>query len=136
MDAPVYGCRAAGCGGSFAPSPFSAGCFPLTPKVSWDITQVSPAHPARWVDLRLLRLCDGIIFGGGRSASVYSLVAAIHRCLKLNGCGVELSFEHLKRQLGEAIMVRARRGGTGGGAGCGSALGCRGGHVLEEEGCG
>lgn len=80
LQAPVHSCCAEGCSGTFAPSPFSIGCFPLTAKVSWDIAQASPAQPARWADLRLLQLCDSMIFGGGRSASVHSLVAAIHRC--------------------------------------------------------
>lgn len=107
LEAPVHACCAEGCSGRYAPSPFSIGCFPLTPKVSWDITQASPVQPARWVDLRLLRLCDSIIFTGGRSASVHGLVAAVHRCHELNGCTTPLAFDHLKRQIGEAIMVRA-----------------------------
>lgn len=108
VTVPRYTCIQLGCGGSFAPSPFAAGCFPATPKAGWDVAQSSPGQPARWIDLRLLQLADSLIFQGGRSMAVYSFSAAIHQQHELNGCDDPLGWDHFKRQLGEAIMVRGR----------------------------
>ena len=103
----LWRCRC--CGSVFAPSPFSVGCFPATPKVSWDVAQASIAHPACWLDLWLLQLCDSIIHGGGRSAAVYSLATAIHQQHTLNGrADPPLSWGHFKRLLGDVLAVRPR----------------------------
>lgn len=107
LSMPVYHCRDPGCCGVFAPIPFNVGCFPVTPKVCWDVSQVSLAHPAHWFDLLLLQLCDSVIIGSGKSVAVYSLAAAMHRNHEPNGFIAPLAFEHFKRQLDEVIMVRA-----------------------------
>jgi hypothetical protein len=107
LPVPRWACRDAGCGGSFAPSPFLVGCFPATPKASWDVMQSSPSHPARWIELQLLSLADSLIYQGGRPAAVYSLAAAIHNQHERNGCANLLGWEHFKRQLGEVLMVRS-----------------------------
>ena len=112
LAVPRYSCRQSGCGGTFAPSPFTIGCFPATPKASWDVSRSGPAHPARWIDLRLLQLADGLIFHGARTVAVYTFAAVVHQQHELNGCSEPpLAWEHFKRQLGEAIMVRSGRGG-------------------------
>ena len=105
LAVPRYSCRSMGCDGMFAPSPFAAGCFPATPKVSWDVAQASPAQPARWIDLRLLQLADGLLFQAGRGVAVHSFAAVVHHQHELNGCADPLGWEHFKRQLGEALMV-------------------------------
>ena len=119
LPVPRYRCSKPGCEGSFAPCPFAAGCFPATPKVSWDLTLFSERHPARWFDLRLLQLADALIFNG-RSQAVYGFASVVHRQHAANDCSASLGWEHFKRQLGEAIMVSASWraaavGGQGGG---------------------
>ena len=119
LPVPRYRCSKPGCEGSFAPCPFAAGCFPATPKVSWDVTLFSERHPARWFDLRLLQLADALIFNG-RSQAVYGFASVVHRQHAANDCSASLGWEHFKRQLGEAIMVSASWraaavGGQGGG---------------------
>lgn len=109
LKVPIYHCSSVACKGAFAPDAFTVGCFPATPKASWDVTQSGPAQPARWFDLRLLQLCDSLIYGGGRSAAVHSLAVAIHRQHALNGSTAPLAWDHFRRQLGEAIMVSRRR---------------------------
>lgn len=105
LAVPRHACLTVGCGGVFAPSPFAAGCFPATPKVSWDVAQASAAQPARWFDLSMLHLLDGLIFQPSRSTAVYGLASVIHRQHVLNGCGNLLGWEHFKRQLGDVLMV-------------------------------
>eukprot|EP00887_Chlorella_sp_A99_P005668 scaffold1.g5668.t1 len=104
LAVPRYACRVEGCNGAFAPSAFVAGCFPANPKSSWDVLQASAAQPARWFDLCMLQLLDGLVFQPGRSAAVYGLAAVIHRQHTLNGCGGLLGWEHFKRQLGDVLM--------------------------------
>ncbi|PSC76086.1 serine threonine [Micractinium conductrix] len=50
----------------------------------------------------LLQLCDSLIFAG-RAAAVYSLATVVHKQHELNGCSAPLGWEHMKRQLGEAL---------------------------------
>ena len=118
LSVPRYRCCEVECGGAFAPSPFSVRCFPATPKVSWDVTQSSTTQPARWIDERLLRLADSLVFQGGRGVAVYTLARVVHGQHALNGCSDPLGWEHLKRQLGEAIMVCAVQRWGGHGNGC------------------
>lgn len=102
---PRYSCQQPDCGGGFAPSPFAAGCFPATPKVSWDVAQSNAGQPARWFDLRLLQLADGLRFQTRRTA-VHSFAAVVHQQHVQNGCGHLVGWEHFKRQLSDALMVR------------------------------
>ena len=104
LEVPRHSCCQPGCGGTWAPSPFVVGCFPATPKASWDVLQCSPGQPARWFDLRLLQLADGLIFQG-RPAAIYSFAQVVHRLHEANGAVEPLGWEHFKRQLGEAVMV-------------------------------
>jgi hypothetical protein len=105
LQVPRYSCHVVGCDGTFAPSPFAAGCFPATPVASWDVVQSRPGQGARWLDTRLLQLADSLIFTGNRPAAMYSLAAVVHQQHALNGCSDSLGLEHFKRQLGEAVMV-------------------------------
>lgn len=105
MAVPRYRCQRPDCGGGFAPSPFAAGCFPATPKVSWDVAQSNAGQPARWFDLRLLQLADGLRFQTRRTA-VHSFAAVVHQQHVQNGCGHLLGWEHFKRQLSDALAVR------------------------------
>ncbi len=105
VEVPMASCRDATCGGSWAPSPFAVGCFPATPKASWDVSLSGPGQPARWFDIRLLQLADGLIFEGRRPAAVHSIAAVVHRQHEANGCTEPLGFEHFKRQLFETVMV-------------------------------
>ena len=111
LSVPVSSCRVEGCGGRFAPSSFSVGCFPATPNASWDVAQTSGMYERRWFDLQLLQLCDSLTFAG-RAAAVYSLATVVHKQHELNGCSAPLGWEHMKRQLGEALMV-CREGARG-----------------------
>ena len=108
LSVPVSSCRVEGCGGRFAPSSFSVGCFPATPNASWDVAQTSGMYERRWFDLQLLQLCDSLTFAG-RAAAVYSLATVVHKQHELNGCSAPLGWEHMKRQLGEALMVCRER---------------------------
>ncbi|PSC68954.1 hypothetical protein C2E20_7492 [Micractinium conductrix] len=60
-------------------------------------------YERRWFDLQLLQLCDSLTFAG-RAAAVYSLATVVHKQHELNGCSAPLGWEHMKRQLGEALM--------------------------------
>ena len=104
LSVPVYRCKVDGCSGTFAPQPFAVHCFPANPNSSWDVTQASAAHPARWFCMRLLQLADAFTFSGAHTA-VYSLATIVHRQHTLNGCTAPLGWEHFKRQLSEALMV-------------------------------
>ena len=105
LEVPLASCSDASCGGSWAPSPFAVGCFPATPKVSWDVALSGPAKPARWFDMRLLQLGDGLVFEGRRPTAVHGFSVVVHRHHEANGCSEPLGWEHFKRQLHEAIMV-------------------------------
>jgi hypothetical protein len=105
LAVPRCGCRRHDCGGSFAPSPFAAGCFPATPKASWDVAQSTAGQPARWFDLRLLQLAGGLRFQTRRTAE-HSLAAVMHQQHVQNGCAHLVGWEHFKRQLNEALTVR------------------------------
>lgn len=101
------GCAEAGCSGTFALSPLVVSCFPATPKANWDVSTSSEVHPARWFDMRMLQLADTFIFQGGRSLAVHQFAAAVHKQHQRNGCTEELKFDWFKRQLSDAIHVRA-----------------------------
>ena len=105
LSVPVYRCKVDGCSGTFAPQPFAVHCFPANPNSSWDVTQASAAHPARWFCMRLLQLADAFTFSGAHTPAVYSLATIVHRQHTLNGCTAPLGWENFKRQLSEALMV-------------------------------
>ncbi|PSC74817.1 Galactose mutarotase [Micractinium conductrix] len=104
LDVPRASCRVPGCGGTWAPSPCAAGCFPATPRVCLDVSLCGPGLPARWFDWQLLHMSDGLVFEGRRPAAVNSIAAVVHRLHEANGCSEPMGCEHFKRQLHEAVM--------------------------------
>jgi hypothetical protein len=112
LDVPRASCRGPGCGGTWAPSPCAAGCFPATPRVCLDVSLCGPGLPARWFDWQLLHMSDGLVFEGRRPAAVNSIAAVVHRLHEANGCSEPMGCEHFKRQLHEAVMVSALAGSS------------------------
>ena len=115
ISVPRFTCAEEGCPGTFAPSPFAAGCFPATPCVSWDVSQATQQHPARWFDMRLMQLGDALMYGVRRAVAAHSLANVVLTQHELNGCGGErINLDHLKRQLSDTIVVRGVGGSMDG----------------------
>lgn len=105
---PVVLFQCGGCSKTLHTGAAELGCVPTTPGAV-DLAQAVAAHTPRWIDDKLLSLCDKLTYGRSHT-SVHALSVALHEVFAEDGSSETPGKSQFKKHLNDAALVRWQAG--------------------------